>query len=85
MSWARLLKRFFDIEHCPQGGGDLKILAAIEAPAVIVRILTHLGLPAGAPPRSPALFRAACEAAARFRVVSGHRPLPCRSRPRSLG
>ena len=65
MSWARLLKRVFDIdvERCPHCGGDLKIIAAIEEPAVIVRILTHLGLPARAPPRSPArplaLFRAA--------------------------
>ena len=65
MSWARLLKRVFaiDVEHCPYGGGDLKLIAAIEEPAVIVRILTHLGLPARAPPRSPArplaLFRAA--------------------------
>jgi hypothetical protein len=63
--WARLLKRVFDIdlEHCPQCGGDFKIIAAIEEPAVIVRILTHLGLPARAPPRSPArslpLFQAA--------------------------
>ena len=63
--WARLLKRVFDIdlEHCPQCGGDLKIIAAIEELAVIVRILTHLGLPARAPPRSPArpldLFQAA--------------------------
>ena len=65
LGWARLLKRVFDIdvEHCPQCGGDFKIIAAIEEPAVIVRILTHLGLPARAPPRSPArplaLFRAA--------------------------
>ena len=43
-----------DLEHCPQCGGDLKIIAAIEEPAVIVKILTHLGLPARAPPRSPA-------------------------------
>ena len=30
MSWARLLKRVFeiDIEHCPQCGGTLKIIAA---------------------------------------------------------
>ena len=56
MGWARLLRRVFDIdlEHCPQCGGDLKIIAAIEEPAVIVKILTHLGLPARAPPRSPA-------------------------------
>ena len=65
MSWARLLKRVFeiDIEHCPHCGGNLKILAAIEDPAVIVGILTHLNLPARAPPRSPArappLFQAA--------------------------
>ena len=44
MSWARLLKRVFDIdiEHCPNCGGTLKIIAAIEDPPVIVRILTHL-------------------------------------------
>jgi hypothetical protein len=56
MRWAQLLKRVFDIdlEHCPQCGGALKIIAAIKEPAVIVRILTHLGLHARAPPRSPA-------------------------------
>jgi hypothetical protein len=35
-------------------GGALKIIAAIEDPPVIVRILTHLGLPTRAPPRPPA-------------------------------
>src|SRR5215813_13675056 len=52
MSWARLIKRVFDIdlEHCPNGGA-LKIIAAIEDPPVIVKILTHLGLPTRAPPR----------------------------------
>jgi len=65
MGWARLLKRVFDIdlEHCPQCGGEFRIIAAIEEPAVIAKILAHLGLPARAPPRSPArslaLFQAA--------------------------
>ncbi|MBA2593545.1 MAG: hypothetical protein H0U97_15375 [Gammaproteobacteria bacterium] len=56
LSWARLLKRVFeiDLEHCPHCGGPLKIIAAIEHPPVIAKILTHLGLPARAPPRSPA-------------------------------
>jgi hypothetical protein len=56
MNWARLLKRVFaiDVEHCPQCGGALKIIAAIEEPAMIAKILTHLDLPARAPPRSPA-------------------------------
>ncbi len=37
MSWARLLKRVFDIdiEHCSNCGGALKIIAAIEEPPVI--------------------------------------------------
>ena len=65
LRWARLLKRVFDIdlEHCPECGGSLKIIAAIEEPPVMVRILAHLGLPTRAPPRSPAcradLFQAA--------------------------
>ena len=63
MSWARWLKRVFDIEHCPQCNGRLKIIGAIEDPPVIAKILAHLNLPARAPPRSPAqafdLFQAA--------------------------
>jgi hypothetical protein len=42
------------IKQCPQYGGTLTILAAIEHPPVIAKIFTHLGLPARAPPRSPA-------------------------------
>ena len=63
--WARLLKRVFDIdlEHCPQCSGAFRIIAATESLAVTVKILTHLGLPARAPPRTPArrpeLFQAA--------------------------
>jgi hypothetical protein len=56
ISWALLLKRVFeiDMQHCPNCGGELKIIAAILEPAVIERILEHLGLPARPPPRSPA-------------------------------
>jgi hypothetical protein len=51
-----------DIEHCPNCGGALKIIAcpelrrraAIEDPPVIIKILSHLGLPTRAPPRAPA-------------------------------
>ena len=55
MSWARLLRRVFDIdvERCACGG-QLKIIVAIDDPVVIVRILAHLGLPARAPPRAAA-------------------------------
>jgi len=42
-----------DLEHCPQHGGEFRIIAAIEAPEMIAKILTHLCLPASAPPRSP--------------------------------
>ena len=49
-SWARLLKRVFDIDmqHCPNcGAGELKIIAAILERPVVEKILTHLGLSVG--------------------------------------
>ncbi len=54
ISWARLLKRVFDIDmqHCPNcGPGQLKIIAAILERPVIEKILTHLGLDPQPPPR----------------------------------
>ena len=56
LGWAKLLKRVFDLdlEHCPNCGGGLKIIAAILEAPVIEKILTHLGLQARAPPRAPA-------------------------------
>ena len=66
MSWARMLKRVFDIdidiEQCACGGW-LKFVASIEQPEVIEKILTHLGLSPQPPPIAPArredLFEAA--------------------------
>jgi hypothetical protein len=45
MTWAQRLKRVFaiDIETCRQCGGKLRVIASIEEPAVIKRILEHLG------------------------------------------
>ena len=56
ISWARLLKRVFefDMEHCPNCAGQLRIIAAILESAVIERILTHQDLQAREPPRAPA-------------------------------
>ena len=56
LSWAKLLKRVFeiDIEHGPNCGGGLKIIAAILEQPVIEKILTPLALQARAPPRAPA-------------------------------
>jgi len=54
ISWARLLKRVFDIDmqHCPNGAArELKIIAAILERPVIEKILTHLGLEPRPPPR----------------------------------
>ena len=44
MSWAQRLKRVFgiDIATCPACGGALRIIACIEDPVVIQKILSHL-------------------------------------------
>jgi len=66
MSWAQRLKRVFaiEIEKCEGCGARVRIIASIEDPQVIERILKHLGLqqspaseawPRG-PPRDPGLF-----------------------------
>ena len=45
MSWAQRLKRVFpiDIETCERCGGQVKIIASLSDPALIARILAHLG------------------------------------------
>ena len=44
MTWAQRLKRVFgiDIETCPVCGWAMRIIACIENPAVIEKILAHL-------------------------------------------
>jgi hypothetical protein len=44
MTWAQRLKRVFDIdvETCSECGGDVRIIASIEDPVVIQKILAHL-------------------------------------------
>ena len=44
MSWMQRLNRVFhfDVEHCPVCGGTLRVIACIEAPDLIERILAHL-------------------------------------------
>ncbi len=58
-TWMQRLKRVFaiDIETCRRCGGRLKVIASIEEPEVIERILAHLDQaePAATPfaPRAP--------------------------------
>ena len=44
--WARLIKQVYEADSllCPRCGGAMRIIAFIEQPAVIEKILTHLGL-----------------------------------------
>jgi hypothetical protein len=47
IDWASLLKRVFsvDIFGCMKCGGRMKVLAVIEQPEVVAKILNHLGMP----------------------------------------
>ena len=61
LRWAALLQRVFEIDalRCPRCGSTLRLIAAIEDPAIARRILACIGLPARAPPTSPAASREA--------------------------
>jgi hypothetical protein len=55
-SWPNLLRHTFavDVLACPRCGGRIRVVATIEDPVVIRKILTHLGLPTDVPaPRPP--------------------------------
>jgi len=49
MTWAQRLKRVFniDIETCVACGGAVKIIASVEEPATIKKILNHLNKKSG--------------------------------------
>ena len=54
-AWARLIKHVYEVDPliCPRCAGPMRIIALIEQPAVIEKILAHLGLwpaPAHSPP-----------------------------------
>jgi hypothetical protein len=53
-TWAQRLKRVFtiDIEKCEKCGGKVRVIASIEDPEVIAKILKHLGLDRAAEPHS---------------------------------
>jgi len=54
--WAELMQRSFgfDVLACPRCGDRLELIALIEDPSVIRRILRHLGLPIEVPTARPA-------------------------------
>jgi hypothetical protein len=56
VAWSKLLACVFqaDVTECPACGGQLKIVAALTDPALVRRYLQGVGLPARAPPVSPA-------------------------------
>ena len=62
--WAELIRRSLgiDVLACPRCGGGLALIAIVEDPALIGRILRHLGLqatiPEPCPARSPRLVPA---------------------------
>jgi hypothetical protein len=56
LAWADLLRRVFavDVLECPRCGGRMRPLATIHPPEATRAILECLGLPARAPPVTPA-------------------------------
>jgi hypothetical protein len=55
-SWAALMHRAFalDVLACPQCGGRLRLIATLHDPAVIRKLLAHLGMVRSGPSPGPA-------------------------------
>jgi hypothetical protein len=56
-TWAALMHRAFaiDVLACPNCGGRLRLIATLHDPAVIRKILVHLGMAPSGPSPGPAL------------------------------
>ena len=56
LTWAALMMRVFgvDVLRCPACEGRMQVIAHIDEPAVVARILRHLGLPTSPPMVHPA-------------------------------
>ena len=85
--WAQLMTRVFDqfeVLTCPRCGARMRILAAINPPDAIRKILACLGLPARNPPIGPAILdtdapdfcRAEQPICSAIRVRCAHNPYP---------
>jgi hypothetical protein len=58
LDWPSLLRRVYRTDlTCDRCGAKLQIVAFIEDPKVVRRILDHLGLPSTGPPQAPARAR----------------------------
>ena len=55
-TWAALMRRVFalDVLACPHCGGRLRLIATLHDPAVIRKLLAHLGMAPSGPSPGPA-------------------------------
>jgi len=78
MTWAKRLKRVFniEIEACSECGGDVRIIASIEDPAVINQILAHLDRRVAAceVPKAGLRRRLDCSKKPTIQIVGRHNP-----------
>jgi hypothetical protein len=77
-AWARLIKHVYEVDPlvCPRCTGPMRLIACIEQPEVIEKILTHLGLW----PARPLPCRVIREVAPSTPEVTGVRPAPIHGR-----
>ena len=56
-AWAQLMMRVFELDvlACPRCGARMRMLAAIDTPDAIRKILSCLGIPTRPPPVAPAM------------------------------